>query len=248
MITTLAARELRSLFLSPLAWTILAVVQFILAWMFLGQLDTYIAYQSRIAMMENPPGATEVIVAPLFSSATLLLLLVVPLLSMRLVSEERRAHTLPLLLSAPVSMSEIVLGKYLGLLAFLAIMLGLVALMPLSLLTLGTLDYGLLAANLLGVALMLAAFAAAGLFMSTLTAQPVVAAVSTFGLLLLLWIIEWSGQSMGEEATVLHYLSLQRHYEALLRGLFDSSDIIYYLLFITTFLVLSIRRLDAERL
>jgi len=79
MITTLAARELRSLFLSPLAWTILAVVQFILAWMFLGQLDTYIAYQSRIAMMENPPGATEVIVAPLFSSATLLLLLVVPL-------------------------------------------------------------------------------------------------------------------------------------------------------------------------
>lgn len=248
MIATLAARELRSLFLSPLAWVILAVVQFILAWLFLGQLDVYIAYQARIAMMENPPGATEVIVAPLFSSATIILLLVIPLLTMRLVSEERRSRTLPLLFSAPVSMTEIVLGKYAGILGFLAIMLGLTTLMPLSLLTLGTLDFGLLASNLLGLVLMLAAFAAAGLFMSTLTAQPTVAAISTFGLLLLLWIIQMSGQSAAEGSTVFTYLSLQHHYEALLRGLFNSSDIFYYLLFIATFLVLSIRRLDADRL
>ncbi len=247
MIATLAARELRSLFLSPLAWTILAVVQFILAWLFLGQLDVYIAYQARIAMMENPPGATEVIVAPLFSSATIILLLVIPLLTMRLVSEERRSRTLPLLFSAPVSMTEIVLGKYVGILGFLVMMLGLITLMPLSLLSLGTLDFGLLASVLLGMVLMLSAFAAAGLFMSTLTAQPTVAAVSTFGLLLLLWVIEISGQSAGG-STVFSYLSLQRHYEALLRGLFNSSDILYYLLFIATFLVLSIRRLDADRL
>ncbi len=248
MIATLAARELRSLFLSPLAWTILAVVQFILAWLFLGQLDVYIAYQAQIAMMENPPGATEIIVAPLFSSATIILLLVIPLLTMRLVSEERRSRTLPLLFSAPLSMSEIVLGKYLGILGFLAIMLGLITLMPLSLMTLGTLDFGLLASNLIGMVMMLAAFAAAGLFMSTLTAQPTVAAISAFGLLLLLWIIQMSGQSAAESNTVFAYLSLQRHYEALLRGLFNSSDILYYLLFITTFLVLSIRRLDADRL
>ncbi|HEX9802217.1 MAG TPA: ABC transporter permease subunit [Gammaproteobacteria bacterium] len=248
MIGHIAARELRSLFLSPLAWSILAVVQFILAWLFLGQLDVYIAFQSRIAMMENPPGATEVIVAPLFSSATIILLLVIPLLTMRLVSEERRSRTLPLLFSAPVSMSEIVLGKYLGLLGFLAIMLGLITLMPLSLLSIGTLDFGLLASNLLGLMLMLGAFAAAGLFMSTLTAQPTVAAISTFGLLLLLWIIELTGKNGAEAGNVLAYLSLQRHYEALLRGLFNSSDILYYLLFIAAFLVLGIRRLDADRL
>jgi len=247
MIATLAARELRTLFLSPLAWSILAVVQFILAYLFLGQLDVYVSYQSQIAMMENPPGVTEIIVAPLFSSATIILLLVIPLLTMRLVSEERRARTLPLLFSAPVSMSEIVLGKYFGLLGFLAIMLGLISLMPLSLLSLGTLDFGLLGANLIGIGLMLAAFAAAGLFMSTLTAQPTVAAISTFGLLLLLWIIEWTGKA-GDNATVFAYLSLQRHYEALLKGLFNSSDVLYYLLFIATFLVLSIRRLDADRL
>jgi ABC-2 type transport system permease protein len=184
----------------------------------------------------------------MFSNDTIILLLVIPLLTMRLVSEERRARTLPLLLSAPLSMSEIVLGKYLGLLGFLAIMLGLVTLMPLSLLSVGTLDFGLLASNLIGLSLMLAAFAAAGLFMSTLTAQPTVAAISTFGLLLLLWIIEWTGKTMGDSGTVMSYLSLQSHYEALLKGLFDSSDVVYYLLFIISFLVLSIRRLDAERL
>jgi len=246
MILTIAARELRSLFLSPLAWSILGVVQFILAYLFLGQLDTYISYQAQIAMMENPPGATEVIVAPLFSSATIILLLVIPLITMRLVSEERRARTLPLLFSAPVSMSEIVLGKYVGILGFLAIMLGLITLMPLSLLTLGTLDFGLLASNLLGLGLMLAAFAAAGLFMSTLTTQPTVAAVTSFGLLLLLWIINWAGEGAGQ--SVLAYLSLQGHYEALLKGLFNSSDVVYYLLFILSFLVLSVRRLDADRL
>jgi ABC-2 type transport system permease protein len=246
MILTIAARELRSLFLSPLAWSILGVVQFILAYLFLGQLDTYIAYQAQIAMMENPPGATEVIVAPLFSSATIILLLVIPLITMRLVSEERRSRTLPLLFSAPVSMSEIVLGKYLGILGFLGIMLGLITLMPLSLLSLGTLDFGLLASNLLGLGLMLAAFAAAGLFMSTLTTQPTVAAVTSFGLLLLLYILNWAGEGTGQ--SVFAYLSLQGHYEALLKGLFNSSDVVYYLLFILTFLVLSARRLDADRL
>jgi len=250
MIGHIAARELRSLFLSPLAWSILAVVQFILAFLFLSQLDVYVSYQSQLAMMESAPGVTEVVVSQLFSSSTIILLLVVPLITMRLVSEERRNRTLPLLFSAPISMSEIVLGKYLGILGFLAVMLGLITLMPLSLLLAGHLDFGLLFSGLLGLTLMLAAFAAAGLFMSTLTNHPTVAAVSSFGLLLLLWVIDWAG-GMGngkDSGAVFTYLSLQKHYQALLTGLFDSSDVVYYLLFIITFLVLSIRRLDADRL
>lgn len=250
MIGHIAARELRSLFLSPLAWSILAVVQFIMGFLFLAQLDEYLALQPRLAMLENPIGATEVVVTPLFASATIILLLVVPLVTMRLVSEERRANTLPLLFSAPISMTEIVLGKYLGVLAFLGIQLLLLALMPLSLLAGGTLDFGLFAAALLGLALMLAAFAAAGLYMSTLTAQPTVAAVGSFGLLLLLWIIDWAGRAVTDETEtgLFAYLSLQRHYQAMLRGIFDTSDLVYYLLFILLFLVLGIRRLDADRL
>jgi ABC-2 type transport system permease protein len=93
MIGHIAARELRSLFLSPLAWAILAVVLFILAFLFLSQLDLYMSYQAQLAMMESAPGVTESVVAPLFSSATIVLLLVVPLVTMRLISEERRNRT-----------------------------------------------------------------------------------------------------------------------------------------------------------
>ncbi|MEW5755665.1 MAG: ABC transporter permease subunit [Pseudomonadota bacterium] len=246
MIFTVAARELRSMFLSPLAWAILAVVQLLLGFMFLSQIDTFMTWQAQIAMMEDRPGVTEVVVAPLFGNAAVVLLLVVPLLTMRLISEERRNQTLSLLFSAPLSMSEIILGKFCGVLGFLLIMLGLITLMPLSLLMGGSLDFGMLASGLLGLLLLLASFAAIGLYMSSLTTHPAVAAITTFGALLLLWIINWMGNS-GDPNSILAHLSMLNHFEPLLKGVFNSADIAYFLLFITTFIVLAIRRLDADR-
>ncbi len=238
----IAWRELRNLFLSPLAWCVLAVVQLILAWMFLASVEGFRGNPAGVA------GVTDTVAAGLYSVSTIVMLLVIPLLTMRLVSEERRSGSLTLLLSAPVRMSEIILGKYLGLLAFLAIMVGMLTLMPLSL-AMGThLDYGKLASDVLGLLLLVGAFAAAGLYMSTLTRQPVVAAISTFGLLLFLWVVNWLSQGDARYSAVLHYVSLIDHYGSLLRGSFDSSDVIYYLLFIATFLTLSIRRLDGQRL
>jgi ABC-2 type transport system permease protein len=238
----IAWRELRNLFLSPLAWCVLAVVQLILAWMFLASVEGFRGNPAGVA------GVTDTVAAGLYSISTVVMLLVIPLLTMRLVSEERRSGSLTLLLSAPVRISEIVLGKYLGLLAFLAIMVGMITLMPLSL-AMGThLDYGKLASDVLGLLLLVGAFAAAGLYMSTLTRQPVVAAISTFGLLLFLWVVNWLSQGDARYSAVLHYVSLIDHYSSLLRGSFDSSDVIYYLLFIATFLTLSIRRLDGQRL
>jgi ABC-2 type transport system permease protein len=247
MIGAIAWRELKSMFLSPLAWVLLAVVQLILAWMFLRNLDQYLMIQSRLLGLENPPGVTEVVVSPLFGNAGIVMLLLVPLITMRLVTEERRSGSLALLYSAPLSMTEIVLGKYLGTLYFLGIVLVLTALMPLSLLAGGTLDFGLLGAGLLGLALLLACYAAVGLFMSTLTRYPAVAAIATFGALLLSWIMNWTGaQSQG--ANTLAYLSLLNHYDPFLKGVFDSADAVYLVLVILVFLVLSVRRLDADRL
>jgi len=246
MILTLAGRELYRLFVSPLAWAILAVVQLILGFMFLSQLEAYLQWQAQLALLDDAPSITEVIVAPLLANAAVILLLVVPLLTMRLISEERRNQTLPLLFSAPIAMSEIVLGKFLGILGFLLIMIGLIALMPLSLLMGGELDLGMVAAGLLGLSLLLASFAAIGLYISSLTDHPTVAAITTFGALLLLWIINWA--SASEPSSVLAYLSMLQHLEPLLKGVFNSADIIYFLLFITSFLVLTIRRLDGDRL
>jgi len=249
MAFTIAGRELRSLFISPLAWSILAVVQLILGYMFLIQLEGYMTVQARLLGVEGAPGVTELVVAPVLYNASIVLLMVVPMLTMRLVSEERRAQTLSLLFSAPLSMSEIVLGKFLGVMGFLLIMVLMIALMPLSLLAGGSLDLGMLLAGVLGLVLLLASFAALGLFMSTLTEQPTIAAVSTFAVLLLLWIINAaSNADLGQTSELFAYLSLLQHFESLLKGVFDSADVIYYLLFVALFLGLSIRRLDADRL
>lgn len=247
MIFTIALRELRSLFLSPLAWAILAVVQAILGFLFLARVEVYQIYQPQLLALENAPGVTEVVLPDLLGNAAIVLLLVVPLLTMRLVAEERRNKTLTLLFSAPVSMTEIALGKYLGVLWFLLILLGMLALMPLSLLLGGGLDFGLFCAGLLGLALLLAGFAAVGLFMSTLTQHPTVAATAAFGALLLFWVLDWSGKGI-EGGGVLAYVSLFNHYKPFLEGLFSSADAVYHVLLIATFLVLSIRRLDADRL
>ena len=248
MIFTLAARELRSMFLSPMAWVILAVISGLCAYFFLLYIDLYLQLQPRLAAAPDAPGVTDVIVVPLFSTAATVLLLVTPLLTMRLISEERRSQTLSLLMSAPVSMTEIILGKFLGVFVFVLLMLVPIAIMPLSLLTGGDIDMGLWASGLLGLALLLASFCSIGLYVSTLTAQPTVAAVATFGLLLLLWVLNLAGSTGNEGGGVLSYLSLLSHYQPLLKGIFSSSDIIYYLLLISSCLVLSVRRLDADRL
>jgi ABC-2 type transport system permease protein len=248
MIFTLAARELRSLFLSPLAWVILAVISGLCAYFFLLYVDLYLQLQPRLAASPNGPGVTDIIVAPLYSTAATVLLLVTPLLTMRLISEERRGQTLSLLMSAPVSMSEIILGKFLGVFSFVLILLALIAVMPLSLLAGGSLDLGLWASGLLGLILLLGSFCSIGLYISTLTTQPTVAAFATFGLLLLLWILNLAGSTGNGGGEVLSYLSLLSHYEPLLKGVFSSTDVFYYLLLMGGFLALSVRRLDADRL
>ncbi len=248
MILTIAKRELRSMFMSPLAWVILAVVQIILAWSFFSMLDIFFSVQSELTTMSNAPGVTDLVISPLFEVASILLLMIIPLLTMRLISDEKRNKTISLLLSAPVSITEIVLGKFFGLIFFIIILLLLLSLMPLSLAPGTHLDYAKIFSGLLGLFLVLTAFSSAGLYMSSLTDNPMIAAISTFGLLLLLWMLNTSTAAAAEGDSVLTYLSLHVHFTALLRGILNSRDIAYFLLFITAFLVLAIRQLETQRL
>lgn len=248
MLFTIASREFRNLFLSPLAWAIMAVLQLILAYLFLTQVDTYMNLQPRLAGIEGAPGVTDIVVAPLLQTVGFLFMLIAPAITMRTFSDEKRNRTLSLLLSAPVSMSDIVLGKFLGVTLFFLALLLMIAAMPLSLYAGTVLDTGKLAAGLLGLALLICSFAAIGVFMSTLTEQPVVAAISTFGLLLLLWIIDWNSSSKEEVSGLFSYLSFQSHLESFLKGLFSTTDVAYYLLLTALFLALGIRRLDQQRL
>lgn len=240
----IASRELRSLFYSPLAWSVLALVQGLLAWMFILLVDDFRAMQGRLLNLDPTPGVTDLVAAPLLQIAAWVLLLLVPLLTMRLFSEERRTGTLDLLLAAPLTTWQIVLGKYLGVLAFLLIVMALIALMPLALALGATLDYGKLCAGLLGLSLLTAAATALGVYLSLLSIQPALVASATFGLLLGLWMLDaWSATSAW-----LGYFSLRRHYQNFLLGWFNSADLAYYLLFSAAFLGLAVRRLDNLRL
>ena len=245
MIFTIACKELKTLFASSLAWTLLALVQLVLGWVFMGRLDAFLEIQSQLVQIANPPGVTEIIVAPVFAMAAAVLLMATPLLTMRLIAEERRNHTMTLLTSAPISMTDIVLGKFLGLMIFFCGVILLVMVLSLSLLMGGTLDVGLLLSNAVGLLLICACFAALGLYISSLTAQPAVAAAGTLGVLLGLWVMDIAADDGG---SIMRTLSLLKHYENFNRGLIDTFDLAYFSLFIITFLVLAIRRLDGERL
>ncbi|UCB54214.1 MAG: ABC transporter permease subunit [Thiotrichales bacterium] len=245
MIAGIAFRELRSMFLSPLAWSVLAVTQLIIAWSFFSQIDFFFTLQPQLATMPSAPGVTDLVVMPTFEIASIILLMVTPLLTMRLLSEEKRNGTIALLLSSPISMTEIVLGKFIGIVMFMLIFIAMISLMPLSLMVGTELDMGKFAAGIFALALLLSAFASAGLYMSSLTENPVVAAISTFGLLLLLWIIS---NNAGESSGALTQLSLLGHFSPMLRGLIDTADIAYFTLFIATFLILTIRQMDSQRL
>ena len=243
-VLAIACNDVRRTFLTPLAWILLAVFQVLMTVTFFTLADQY---QRDITAYVNH-GLTVTVVAGTLQSAGLLLLLITPYLSIRLVSEEHRNGTLALLLSAPVSTSEVVAGKFLGVLSVYVVMLLLAGLLPLSL-SLGTrLDFGLYAAGMFGLLLLCCSFAAMGLFTSTLSSQPVAAAVLNFGLVFGFWVIHLLGNTGNVSVDrLIDYLSMQHHLNRLLSGLFSTVDLAYFVLLTLLFLSLGILRLESRR-
>ncbi len=246
MIWHLARKEIKSLFASPMGWVILALLQFWLGLKFYSGINNYFQVMSGIIRPAERMGVTSFIGQSVFGDASFFMLVAVPLLSMRLISEERKSNTLPFLMTAPMSLTQIVLGKFLGLVAFLSILIVFVLLMLLTLGLWADIDYGYLFSNTLGLWLLVASFCSLGLYFSSLTAQPVVAAIITF--IALFGLMIFDRFFTGNEGSIMNYLSMMQHFQPFARGLIDTADIAFFLLFITTFLTLTIRRLDADRL
>lgn len=249
MITAIARRECLARYRAPMAWILLAVIQVIVALVFLLHLDNYLQLQDEFRRAGSGPGITAFLLPRLFGAAAMIQLLALPLLTMHLLAGESRDGTLLLLLSAPVSSAEVILGKYLGLLSVLVPMVLLTAAMPASLALATDIDAGALALGTIGLLLFLAAGGAAGLYLSSLTRQPAIAAILTLGLLLgLLLLGEW-GRTLGDPAaTILGFPTPAAHLDPFLSGLFDSGALAFFILFTLLFLTLATRRLDDERL
>lgn len=245
MIRLIALKELRGLFHGPATWYILGALQLILSLIYLSRMNDFLQIQAKLSLIANAPGATQAVVPYFFNIVALVMLILTPVFTMRLLAEERRNQTLPLLLSAPVSSTRIVLGKYAGLLAFLWLIILCCTAMTLTL-KLGTaMDFGLLLANTAGLVLLTASYAALGLYVSSLTAQPVVAAVGALAALLGLWLAE---EGASDAFRVWHALAPSGHFHSFNGGLLDSADAAYYALFSAFFLMLAIRRLDSIRI
>ena len=244
MLLTIAHKEFRSLFATPSTWIILGALQFIFAWFFLARLDAFLQVQSQLAQLVNAPGATQSVATPVLGTVAFILLMLVPIFTMRLIAEERRNQTLVLLMAAPIASWEIVLGKFLGLLLFLSLIIVACLIMLLTL-ALGTpLDFGLLLINALGLLLLTASYTALGLYFSTLTIQPIVAASSTLAALFGLWLIDVAGST---SSMTLKALAPTVHFQSFNSGLLVSQDFAYFFLFSATFLLLAIRRLHNTR-
>lgn len=245
MIRLIALRELRGLFHAPSTWYILGGLLLILGWTFLWLMDTFLKIQSQLTLIANAPGATQAIV-PVFFREFLspLMMVVTPVFTMRLLAEERRNQTMPLLLSAPLSSTRIVLGKFAGLLGLLWLIILCGAAMTLTLKVGTAMDTGLLLSNVAGLLLLSASNGALGLYISSLTAQPVVAAIGALAALLGPW---WVERSAFDSYRLWHDIAPTGHFRNFNGGLLDSADMVYYLLFCAFFLTLAIRRVENTR-
>jgi len=208
--------------------------------------NDYFAVMSGAMRPAERTGVTQFVGQNVYGFASFMVLFAVPLLSMRLISEERRSQTLPFLFSAPISLTEIVVGKFLGLVTFLSILVVFIGVMLTTLNIWADIDFGYIVANSVGLLLMIASFSALGLYFSSMTQQPVIAAILTFIALFALMFLDRF--FAGDPSNILASLSLTRHFQSFSGGLIDTADITYFCLFVATFLTLTVRRLDADRL
>jgi len=243
VIGVIAGREARALFVSTVAWAWLAAGSGLVAWMVYAQLESFQRLAPRLGLVDGAPGVTDLVALPGVQAAGLVGLLLAPLVGMRLFSEELRTGRIALLLSAPVSLTRLVLGKFLGAMSLFVALWGFVALLVASLALGAPLDGGKLAVGLLGLLLLYGACVAAALWLSTLSSQPAAVAAAAYGLLLLLWVLA----PATEPDSTLRVLTLAFRFERLLGGVLHAEDVAYFAILAAAFLGLAGVRLEVLR-
>ena len=223
MIKMIAAHELRLLSRSPFAWIAAGLTQLIFSWLFLAAIDRFDTVQAELAVNAPTVGLTAYLVVHFLAPASIVLMLATPLLCMSLFAGDI-AYQRGLWASAPVSASQIVVGKFLGALTFQYLLLGISLLMVCSLSPLIDLDNGHLLTAFAGLAGFVAMATALTLLCSSLTRRPALAAFLGFSILLLLWLA-----ATGSAGSFTAALSPSTHLNSFMQGLFDTRDVIYFL-------------------
>jgi ABC-2 type transport system permease protein len=245
----IAQRELNAYFSSPIAYVLIGFFALLFGWFFYVPL-AYFEQQSMQAGM-NPGQAlniNQMLVGPTLMNTTVIMLFLFPLITMRTYSEEKRSGTIELLLTSPVTDVEIILGKFFGAMLLYGAML-LVTMIHIGILFIfGDPEWKPIATGYLGLLLMGGCFLSMGLFISSLTKNQIVAAMATFAVFLMLWVISWIGSiSTGWVTDLTAYLSIIEHFDDFSKGVVDTTHVIYYLSLISFGLFLTAKSVDTER-
>lgn len=248
-VMAIAGKELRGYFASPIAYVVMGFFALLFGMFFNAYLGAFM--QQSMQMAGFGGGSMNVnmnLVRPLLGNASVVLLFVIPMITMRTYSEEKRSGTIELLLTSPLSDAEIIIGKFLGAMGLYVAMLAVTLLYMAILFWFGNPDWRPIAAGYLGLLLMGGSFIAVGLLISNLTKNQIVAGTATFGVFLLLWIVSWIGDGFGPRVqAVLSYLSIAEHFDDFAKGVIDTKHLVYYLSFITFGLFLTAKSVDSER-
>jgi ABC-2 type transport system permease protein len=250
---TIAGKELRSYFVSPIAYVVLTGFLLLGGWFFFNLLARFSFLLSIYSAMRNPEAQmrlnlNDFVIAPLLHNLSVVLVILVPVITMRSFAEEKRSGTYELLMTSPLSITEIVAGKFLGALGFLIVMLALTGIYPIILLAYGNPEIGVIAAGYLGLLLLAIAFLTVGLLTSSFTENQIIAAVSCLVLLLLLYVISWPAETAGPVlGAVLKYVSLTEHFGEMVKGVVDTKELVYFGSVILLALFLTQRSVESVR-
>lgn len=247
MIFTLWKKEVETYFASPLAFVLIGLFSLISGIIFFNLLLTYTdGVQALPQNYAEQISFVEEVVLKFFANVNFLFLVFIPLITMKLFSEEIRQETLDLYWLSPVKEWEIVLAKTLAALTLVFSMLLLTGVFPLVIWGVGIHDFHLLGTSYLAVILNASAYIALGLFCSSISGNQIIAALLSVLGIMFLWMITWGGHlnSNYVVAEIFTYIGITSHFERVLRGVLGTHDIIYYLSFVSIFSFLSVKSLS----
>ena len=249
-ILAVAHKELKAYFASPIAYIVIGLFVLMFGFFYYTLLGLFIEQGMRMMGLQGGPSqnVNEQMIRPLFLNASVLLLFLLPMVTMRTYSEEKRSGTMELLLTAPLTDVQIILGKFVGAMALYAAMLAVTLVHVVVLFAFGTPEWIPIATGYLGLLLMGGCFISLGLLISSFTKNQIVAGMATFAVFLMLWVINWPASMTGPRTqAVLEYLSITNHLDDFTRGIVDTKHLVYYLSFIVFGLFLTARSVDTER-
>lgn len=246
----IAKRDFRSYFTSPIAYIVISAFLAIMGVMYFNILAWYIEQSRQFNQFGGGPKMTVArgVISPLFQNMNVVLLFLLPFVTMRLFSEERKNHTIELLMTSPIALSELVLGKFLSSLFLLLVMLAVTAVYPVVTFMTAETEWGPVLTSYLGTFLMAGSFLSLGVLFSATTENQIVAGALTFASALFFWMLSWFVNSTGPViGEFLGQLSLINHYNGFSQGMIDTADLVYFVSFIGVGLFLTYRVLDSYR-